>query len=337
MTEANTRVPEVARDGRELRIVHVPGVDAVAVRWGSTPTTTDAPVGTLHRSGDAFVLADPAPPGVRPYLRVDGTGGADRMVVAERRLPLHGAPNTRDLGGYRAADGRRVRWGRVYRSGALHELTDGDVAYLERLGIALVIDLRGASEREQMPSRLSDAMEVVHVPIGDAGEAGKTLADVVREGGLTSLGPPGRALVDVNAQFVRENAPQFRDVVAHLSRAVEHPVLVHCTGGKDRAGFASAIMLLALGVPEEVVVFDYLRTNEFVGARTAAVLARHEERGAAPEETEILRALVEVRPEYLGAALGAIADRHGSTGAFLRDALGLDDSRVTRLRDALLE
>ena len=45
-----------------------------------------------------------------------------RELGAGSRIPLEGAPNTRDLGGYRGAGGRMVKRHRLIRSGALFGL-----------------------------------------------------------------------------------------------------------------------------------------------------------------------------------------------------------------------
>ncbi|MFZ4584001.1 MAG: tyrosine-protein phosphatase [Acidimicrobiia bacterium] len=330
-------VVELVRDGQSLRIDGFDEHDHVELAWGTEPARIDTQLGAVHRDADDhLVIDDPAPAGVRPYLRVTTPDGQSR-TVAERRLPLTGAPNTRDLGGYPTTDGRTVRWGRIYRSGALDKLTDSDLEYLERLGLALVVDVRRRRERSEMPSRIPNGAEVVEVPVGDTGAPDQTVASVVREGKVHELGAPGETLLKANTAFVAECGDQFRDIVGHLARAVDHPVLVHCTGGKDRAGFSSALMLFALGVPEEVVVYDYLRTNDFTIARRLDSIRRLEDRGATLEEVEILRAILEVRPEYIGAALGQISERHGSVDTYLRDALDLDLPRIAELRAHLVE
>jgi len=326
-------VPELVRHDQTLELVHMATTE-VELSWGPDPDHIDQPLRIDEVSDTGIRFTDPAPPGTRPYVRV--TDAHSSLITAERRLPLTGAPNARDLGGYRSHDGRPVRWGRLYRSGALHKLTDDDVRYLDSLGVALVIDLRREGERSTMPSRVSDTIEVVSVPIGDTGLEHRSIVTEINEGRVRGLGEPGAALIAANAAFVRRHAADIRRAVDHLARASDHPVLVHCTAGKDRAGFASATMLLALGVPEEVVLYDYLRTNDFLAAYVAAILAERVEQGNDEEEIEIMRALLEVRPEYLGTALAAMTELHGSVTGFLRDGLGLDEPTIQRLRDALL-
>lgn len=327
-------VPELVRHDRTLELVHLTSSD-VELEWGPSPDAIDQPIRRVERSGGHVQFTDVAPPDVRPYVRVTDETGS--FVAGERRLPLAGAPNARDLGGYRAADGRALRWGRIYRSGALHKLTDADLAYLEHLGVRLVVDLRRAGERADMPSRVTDTMEVVSIPIGDTGLSQRSIIGEINAGRIRGLGAPGAALVEANAAFVRSHAADVRQAVEMLSRAVDHPVLVHCTAGKDRAGFASASMLLALGVPEEVVVYDYLRTNDFLAEHVATILAERVRHGHDDEEIEIMRALLEVRPEYLGTALAAMTELHGSAAGFVRDGLGLDEPTTERWRTHLLE
>jgi protein-tyrosine phosphatase len=104
-----------------------------------------------------------------------------------RFVALEGALNIRDLGGYPTSDGGRVRWGLVFRSGALHGLTATDVATLERLGLRVVYDLRGHEQRDRAPSILPDGVRSEHLPIGWTPEKTKAFTDLILEGRLTEV------------------------------------------------------------------------------------------------------------------------------------------------------
>ncbi|MCP4418124.1 MAG: tyrosine-protein phosphatase, partial [Chloroflexi bacterium] len=94
---------------------------------------------------------------VRHYFRLEFRGGAwngRSLLAAERILPLQKGINVRDAGGYHTQDGQMVRWGKLYRSGSMSRLTVADQAYLQRLGVRLVCDLRSVAEREKRPDKL---------------------------------------------------------------------------------------------------------------------------------------------------------------------------------------
>jgi protein-tyrosine phosphatase len=257
---------------------------------------------------------------------------------AARRLPFDGAYNARDLGGYVGAGGRRVRWGVVYRSDALGDLSDADVVYFARLGVRQVVDFRSQLEREQAPDRLpaAPAPRLVLRPIfGEGLDPGE-----LRERLLSGDARPEQLeamLVEGNRAFVTDFAPVYGAFLRDLAAEENLPLLFHCTAGKDRAGFAAAALLLALGVTREAVMQDYLKTNEYSASSTDRTLMMLRVASLFRTTPEEARPLFEARPEYLQAAFDTIDARYGGEVAFLRDGLGLDEATLSRLRANLLE
>ena len=255
-----------------------------------------------------------------------------------RHLGLDGAENFRDLGGYPTDDGRRVAWGRLYRSGHLGRLTPSDVAAIARLRIRLVCDLRAASERADMTSRLPTGSppKVVTLPIDfPALEPG-----LVRRRLLGRDFAPGALAETVLAAYrayVTDFAAPFGELLAALAEPDHVPALIHCNGGKDRTGFAAALVLLALGVPHTTIVEDYLLTNHltrWTTRRRAWLTFLASRLRMRPRE---MRALLEARAPYLEAAFATMEARYGSVEGYLREALGVSDERRERLRAAFLE
>jgi protein-tyrosine phosphatase len=235
----------------------------------------------------------------RVYFHLRPAVGHNR-VVALRRLPLAGAFNFRDLGGYRANDGRYVKWGLVYRSSNLVALTPKDYELLNSLGLKLLCDLRRPSERVNAPTVWQGAPgpEFLLAPI------------------LSDNDAPGTSRIeDAYRRFVLEFTASYAAVFQRLARA-DLPMVTHCTAGQDRTGVFSAVLLTMLGVPKDTVVQDYLLTNvyrELIGQRPS------------------------VQAANLDRAFMAIDERWGSFDAFVRDGLGLSDAQVAELRDRLLE
>jgi protein-tyrosine phosphatase len=259
-------------------------------------------------------------------------------MPGERRIALAGAENFRDLGGYRTADGRTVRWGRLFRSDHLARLTPPDVVRVGGLGLRLVCDLRTPGEQEghgdllPVPPPSVAALPVDFPPLDPNRVRRRLLA------GDVPAGTFARLLTEANESYAGALAPQFADVLQRLATAsAPLPALIHCNGGKDRTGFAAALVLLALGVPRATVLEDYLLTNAYT-ARTTRRRARlvflASRFAVRPRE---MYALLEARAPYLEAGLAAMEARAGSIDAFLRDVLGLTDPLRDRLRDALLE
>ena len=128
--------------------------------------------------------------------------------------------------------------------------------------------------------------------------------------------------------FVRANTPRFAALFDHVLQEQEAPVVFHCTAGKDRTGFAAALILRSLGVSDEDVMRDYLLTNERLAMPDAS---RH---GLTPEVSEVLW---RVRPEFLRAALDAVDTDYGGLEGYFREGLGLGDAEREQLRQLYLE
>jgi protein-tyrosine phosphatase len=257
---------------------------------------------------------------------------------AGRRLPLDGAHNARDLGGYVNHEGRRVRWGVLYRSDALGDLSDDDVRYLGRLGIRQVVDFRSPPERERAPDRLplQPAPRVVLRPVvGDVLDP-KILQDRLLSG-AANADEMAALLVAGNRAFVTDFGDVYAGFLRDLASTDNLPVLFHCTAGKDRAGFAAALTLLALGVPRDVVMDDYLLTNFFSQSARDRILLTLRVASFFRTAPEDALPLFEARREYLQAAFDVIDQRYGSTDAYLTRGLGLDDATLVSLRTNLLE
>ncbi len=263
-----------------------------------------------------------------------GSPAADHV----RHPAITGAPNFRDLGGYATADGRTVKWGQLYRSDALSDLTELDTETLEHLKVARVVDFRTAEERSRNPDRLPAdiAVHVVSLPVGERSERQST-EEVTRALNAFNALDDNAKLERIDREMVRMYPLLVRDYTREYS-AWLHGLLdtagaaqvFHCTGGADRTGFAAAVLLLALGVPRDTVMYDYLLTNvylytpkarDFLDART----------------TMKLPASMQLRARYLQAALDEMEKDYGSIEGYLRDGLRIDADLRNRLRDRYLE
>lgn len=254
-----------------------------------------------------------------------------------RILPLEGIHNFRDYGGYDGQDGRRVRTNLLWRSAQHGEASEGDLAAVDRLGLATVIDLRGTSERTANPCRrpAGFAAEVLHSP-GET--AGLALHLEAAEGALSQAQARAAMMRLYEGIAFRENLlPMLRTYFDVLLRAAR-PSLVHCVAGKDRTGFAVALAQYALGVSRDAIVADYLLTN------VAGNIDRRIEQGAAairgkygPIDDATIRTLMGVEEDYIITALDAAEQAHGSLDAYLEAVLGVDGGARETLRRHYLE
>ncbi|GAB7182093.1 tyrosine-protein phosphatase [Kitasatospora sp. Ki12] len=280
--------------------------------------------------------------------RAPEPGGAE-SVGAERvgrSLGLRGAVNARDLGGYRAADGRLLRPGVALRSDGLNHVTAEDLGPLGELGLRRVVDLRSADEvRDTGPDRLPEGVAWHHLPLLATDfdiylMIRDTLSDrsAQRQRALLGEGRAAAMMTGLYRWFVTD--PSARERFAGLLRLLAAPegppLLFHCTAGKDRTGWAAALLLTALGVDRETVLADYLLTNERSAPVVDRVLADLAARGLM-SEPELLLPVFRADPDYLDAAFAEVEVGWGGFGPFWRDGLGLDDDVLAGLRANLLD
>jgi protein-tyrosine phosphatase len=257
--------------------------------------------------------------------------------VKRRHLQLEGAPNFRDLGGYATEDGHHVRWGLLFRSGDLSELSGADLERMRALGLRLVCDFRGADERAAAPDRLPtvDPPAVAELEISDPSFSAKGLRESIASGDASL--DLRAVLIEANRLFATRFAPQYAAMFDRITRPENLPALLHCTAGKDRTGFASALVLRALGVPMETALEDFLLTNHYTAAKIERTLLVIRFASLLRADPERIRPALGVEPAYLEAAFGEIAAGWGSFDAYRRDALGLDDARLAAFRALALE
>lgn len=226
-------------------------------------------------------------------------------TTAERGLNLSGVVNARDAGGYRTTDGRWVRTGLVLRTGALDKATDDDLANLTARGVRVVADLRTAYERAAGPDR---------VPAGAIGTTRDVMAQATP---LAALGALAGG-TDMYRGFI--TTPGANEAFAAVLRDIattDGAVLYHCSAGKDRTGWTSAVLLTLLGVDRATVTQDYLLSNVY--------------RDAAPGDV-----LNGVDASWLDAAFDQVDRSYGDFAGYVRDGLGLTDTDIAALRDRLL-
>jgi protein-tyrosine phosphatase len=256
-----------------------------------------------------------------------------------RLLNFEGIHNLRDLGGYATTDGRRVKWGKLYRSANFAEATPADLAALSQLGLAAVIDLRSSAEKEEEPNRLPDPLpfELIEIPILDEGNralVGEVMERV--ESNDFEGFEPGLKMQQANRQFASVFTPQFRQLLDTVVAADGAPVLWHCTAGKDRTGFAAAVLLRILGVPRETIMQDYMASQQpALDSRRSQLLMLRLFKG---EETAAkIEVMMGVDPAWLEAGFDEIDATWGSFDAYVRDGLQLDGADIEALRANLLQ
>jgi protein-tyrosine phosphatase len=255
-----------------------------------------------------------------------------------RLLNFEGISNFRDLGGYPADEGRQVKWGALYRAGTLAHSSNADLQGLEQLNLKTLIDFRSAAEKEQEPNRLPDPVgfSVVEIPTLDDGNKAMVgeIMERIETGNFEGLNP-NQMMLDANRQFASTFTPQFRQFIETVQEANGAPIVWHCTAGKDRTGFAAAILLRILGVPQNMVMQDYMASKQHaLEARKSQLLLLRLFKGQ--EAADKLAVLMGVEEAWLKAAFEEIDSTWGSFDNYVREALALTDRDIGQLKENLL-
>jgi protein-tyrosine phosphatase len=342
-TEApDTPAAEVLRTDKDHVVLSWTGLGReVDVR---ASTDADAPISLMRlfaKNTRATSIRLPLSGSPRPYFLVQDSAGR-RVSSAERLLPLEGGRNCRDLGGYRTADNRQVRWGRMFRSGVLSGLSAADNAYLSGLEIETVCDLRTEAERRSEPAAIAAPFKPEITAYGYdmyAGSMGALFGAKTREDAIRLFAATYLEMTD----FLAPNFTHLFDRLVHD----DAPLLLNCTAGKDRTGVASALILSVLGVPRETIIADYALSQKFVppeyyasqgaGSRsTSAALPSQQQAMMARMPEGVMRIIMGSDPDVMRQALDLFDQKAGGPVELVKSRYGVDQGAINHLRVTLL-
>lgn len=265
-----------------------------------------------------------------------------------QRISLERLKNTRDLGGFKTADGRRIKPGRLIRSGELSNASASDIQVLvQKYGLCKIVDFRTAAERAQNPDPEILGVEYIVNPIVREETLGITRQEEGMPDGMAQMA----ALVAsgdfdsktymaciyrkvVSDEYSRGQYKKFFEILLENTSGA---VLWHCSAGKDRVGVGTALLLTALSVPENVIIEDYMRVNEFVSEDIERMISGILKGEGNPEHRAHLRTMFMVDASYIKSVFETIDAQWGSRMAFLEKEMGLDAIKLQRLRENYLE
>ena len=258
---------------------------------------------------------------------------------AHRIINFEGIANFRDLGGYATDDGRTVRWGSLYRSGNFAHTSQADLVAMSDLALVTLIDFRSSIEKEEEPNFLPDpsGFSVVEIPTLDDGNQAMVgeIMQRIEDSNFEGF-DPNSFMLSANRQLATAFTPQFKQFITEVLSAKGAPIVWHCSAGKDRTGFAAAILLRILGVSDELVMRDYLMSKEpALAARSYELSLLRLFSGA--EAAEKMAVMMGVEAAWLQAAFDEIDQQWGSFDLYITNALQLTPSDIEQLKSTLLE
>ncbi|WP_222165661.1 tyrosine-protein phosphatase [Edaphocola aurantiacus] len=242
----------------------------------------------------------------------------------QRLVPVKGAVNFRDAGGYKTTDGKTVKWNKVFRSAAIDKLTAEDMEVISAKKMYTVVDFRGTKEAAAAPDKLLPGAQYTLCPAGsDNLPDAAQMITLIKQGGFLEkmYGKEG-------VQYFGDRyKPMFQQLLNLNDTAA---LLFHCTGGRDRTGMANALFLYAMGVPQATIEADFVASNAYLGKSMSQMLSGLAKASGLPQEK--IEAEMQLRPELIRLFFGSIKEKYGSIENFFDKELGIDKKGMARLR-----
>jgi protein-tyrosine phosphatase len=247
-----------------------------------------------------------------------------QLADSSKRLVPVSAANFRDIGGYTTTDGKQVVWGKIYRSAAINKLTDADVELLNKKGIHTVVDFRGTTEAAAAPDRLPKNTDYTLSPAGSGNLPDATqMAALLKQGNFL-----GKMYGSDGAKYAGD---RFRTLFMKLLTVdKKEAVLYHCTGGRDRTGMATALLLYILKVPQETIEADYVASNVYLEKMNKNMFAPLAKMSGLTEQ-EVVKEM-ELRPELLRDFFSELKTQYGSIENFLQQEVAVGPKEIALLR-----
>jgi len=322
-------------DPKTLRIKWDPPTSdpQVLIYVGESPDAIETTQPTAQISGQNYIDLPDLNPAIRYYFRLVPDEGPE-INVAERRVPMEGTLNFRDLGGYRTTDGRHVKWGRIFRSDGLARLTDPDQTLLKQIGIKLVCDFRAPAEVEKSPNKLppGGAIQTQGLPVVSHEFDTVAIMERIKKGDTDWINES--LMVDGYIRNIESFPDIWGTVINNLIDPQKRPLVFHCTAGKDRTGVCAALILWALGVSEEVVIEDHQLSNIFLAPFLPKMTKYLQPYGVDVED--VMPYLVAPRAAIV-AVIERIRTNYGTVDRYLNSKSGVNLKTLALIKKEFLE
>ncbi|WP_376698430.1 tyrosine-protein phosphatase [Listeria booriae] len=296
----------------------------------ATPTSSKKQLLVVDQETKLVLVTDDTP----VFFIIQHPDGT-HTVIGERTIPLEGCFNFRDMGGYVNTAGKTVKWGKLYRSSLLTNITEKDKDTLEKLGVSWICDLRSTSEIAAKPTPALAHIKNRHIPIG-------TAKNESTESQKIDIPDDHRVYEPLMGESYRvfvQSKDGFREIFNDIIEKEEVPFLFHCTAGKDRTGVLGALLLKLLDVPENTILADYELTNQYADNILGEMqgLVNAFSNSEKKIDLENFRPMAEARPAYLEIAFDEMQKEYGSVDAYLEKGIGITPSEKAKFQTMMLE
>lgn len=286
-----------------------------------------SPVRTT-RISEQVTIIDPANPHMREFYILKTTN-AYSGIITTRIIEMNQIKNFRDLGGYFTRGDSQMRWGRIFRSADLTNATLYDQEKIRRLHIKTIIDFRTLNTAQKCPILLHPSINKISLPVSPLD---KDAMDEIMNNTKLTRSDVIRKVQDSYIGIIEQHKEAFATMFDILCKEENYPVLLSGSLGKDRVGIASFLILHALGIPNHVIVDDYMLSEKFLDAKKI-------EEGVEKQPEyfqEAVTALLSVNLSYINYTIDYINQKYGSVDNYLEKELHLTNSKRNLLRKYLL-
>lgn len=286
---------------------------------GKTPDNIDFSKPILEGDGNG-IFDVPISTSARAYFCIETRKG--RILLAEKLLPMEGGYNFRDLGGITTMDNKHVKWGKFIRADELGNLTNSDLDYLSSIPIVTIVDFRSKEEINNAPDKMPASVKNMYpLSIAPGNMSFSSVSNILMSDSATN--DIEKMMINMNYLFVHDSncINVYKEFFAILQKETNTPVLFHCTAGKDRTGFAAAMLLYALGVDEQTIMNNYLESNAYLSEKYKNISEKYPK----------LKPAFSVKKDYLQKAIDEIKGTHGSVENYLKTVLNVDIEKMRKL------
>ena len=335
----------------QLEIHFSKALDNATLYW-----TRDRDIHTAERnlitdriSGPVY-FDDPLQARQRIYFIVEHAQSS--WLFGERTLPISGINNFRDIGGYRGAGGKRVKWGLLYRSNHLYNLTPQAQAYLEGLEVKTIIDYRSANEIAKSPNGFIGENKTFHLDATaqtaelaaqfaaePSNEDRALIESVIRDIPAELINGQGGQVIEQYRHFVLSDKSKkaFKAMINVLLDPGNAPNIQHCRGGKDRTGYGALLILSMLGVSEQDIIADYMLTGANRLARNNVKMTAYRQITDNQDVLDYLLTLIDTREAFIVETLNTMKALSGSVNAYIKNELGFTDADFIKMQENYLQ
>lgn len=295
-------------------------------------------------------LDDPLQAQQRIYFIMEH--GKKVWLFAERTLPISGINNFRDMGGYTGAGGKMVKWGLLYRSNHLYNLTPQAQTYLEGLQVKTIIDYRSANEIAKSPNAFIGENKTFHLDATaqtaelaaqfaaeSSNEDRALIESVMRDIPVELINGQGGQVIEQYRHFVlsEKSKKAFKAMINVLLDSANAPIIQHCRGGKDRTGYGALLTLSMLGVSEQDIIADYMLTGANRMERNNVKMTAYRQITDNQDVLDYLLTLIDTRETFIVETLNTMKALSGSVNNYIKNELGFTDSDFIKIQENYLQ